>query len=333
MIDVDLINPDEIKDLKDCETLMILSPEKVVAELKENLNLDISYFGGVFPGVIYKKNRYDDKIVAVRFQEKLKIFRDSEMPENVTGSLIVFVDGLYPQVEDILERVYFNYGSISYIGGGAGSLTLKEIDCLFDNRGFFKKGCLFANLKKKIKLAVRHGWSDTGTTFIATKTNGRVIVELDWKPAFEVYKEHLEKRGENISEENFFEVAKAYPFGVSKIEGEHIIRDPLSTKNGTILCAGKVRQNSVLSLMKGDKDKLIEAARKCSETVESDRVFVADCVSRVLYLGDDFKKELKAIDRECFGPLTIGEVASSESFIEFHNKTIVVGDILWTKQS
>mgnify|MGYP000072193815 CR=1 FL=1 len=328
MIDVDLINPDEIKDLKDCETLMILSPEKVGVELKENLNyLSIPYFGGVFPGVIYRKNRYDDKIVVVRFQEKLKIFRDSEMPEHVTGSLIVFVDGLYPQAEDILERAYFNYGLISYIGGGAGSLTLKEIDCLFDNRGFFKKGCLFANVKKRIKLAVRHGWSETGTTFIATKTNGRVIMELDWKPAFEVYKEHLEKMGKIISEENFFEVAKAYPFGVSKMEGEFIIRDPLSTENGMILCAGKVRQNSVLSLMKGDKNKLIEAARKCSESIESDRVFVADCISRVLYLGYDFKKELKAIDRECFGPLTIGEVASSETFIEFHNKTIVVGDI------
>ena len=82
----------------------------------------------------------------------------------------------------------------------------------------------------------------------------------------------------------------------------------------------------VLSLMKEDKDKLIEAARKCSEAIESDRVFVADC-SRVLYLGDNFKKELKAIDLECFRPLTIGEVASSETFIEFHNKTIVVGNI------
>lgn len=207
-----------------------------------------------------------------------------------------------------------------------GSLS-KEIDRLFDNRGFFRRGCLFANLKKRIKIAVRHGWSETGTNFIATKTNGREIVELDWKPAFEVYKESLEKIGEEINEENFFEVAKAYPFGISKIEEEHVIRDPLSTENGRIVCAGKVQQNSVLSLMKGDKEKLIEAARRCSEIIESDRVFIADCISRVLYLEKDFKKELEAINRECFGPLTIGEVASSESFIEFHNKTIVVGEI------
>ncbi len=327
MFDVDLINPEEIRDLKDCETLMIISSEMSSDELKRNLDLRIPYFGGVFPEVIYKKRRCEDKIVAVRFYEKAKIFRDFEMPESVRGTLIIFADAFYTPIEDILEKAYFNYGSICYIGGGAGSLSFKEIDCLFDNRGFFKHGCIFANLEKRIDIAVKHGWVKTNINFIATKTKRREIIELDWEPAFEIYKKYLNEIGEDIDEENFFKIAKAHPFGISKIEGEEIIRDPLSTRNSRIICAGKVPQNSILTMMKGDKDKLISAAKKCSECINSDRAFVADCISRVLYLGRDFKKELQAIEKDCFGPLTIGEIATSEGFVEFHNKTIVLGGL------
>ncbi len=328
MLDVNLIDPEELKDLRDCETLMILSPEKLIDELKENLSINIPYFGGVFPGVIYEQKRYEDKIVAVRFYEKLKIFRDDKMPENADGTLIIFADSLYTPIEDILERTYFNYGAICYIGGGAGSLSFKQIDCLFDNRGFFRQGCIFANLKRCIDVAVKHGWKDTEQSLIATKTDGREIIELDWEQAFKAYRDSLNKMGVNIDEKNFFDVAKAYPFGISRIEGEHIIRDPLMLKDGRIVCAGKVPQNCLLTIMKGEKERLIEAAENCSRCVDADVVFVADCISRVLYLNKDFRKELRAIEKDCFGILTIGEIASSENFIEFHNKTIVVGGLV-----
>ncbi len=323
----ELINPGEIPELKDCRSLMLISPENCYDELKEGLeSLKVPYFGGVFPGVIYGDKKYENKVVAVRFSEKVRIFRDSEMPKDVKGTLFVFADGLCDKVEDILENAFVNYGyGVDYIGGGAGSLSFERIECLFDSKGFFKDGCLFANVKQEAEISVRHGWSPTEKTFIATKTDGRGIVQLDWRQAFDVYGDALADYGKHLDEENFFDIAKAYPFGLTRVEGEYIVRDPLFARDGKIVCAGRVPENSLLTLMRGSKKRLVDAARKCGEDISAEKVFVADCISRVLYLGGYFKRELKAINKDCFGPLTIGEVVSSGTFIEFYNKTLVLG--------
>lgn len=325
----ELIKPEEIPEMKDCEYLMLISAENCYSELEENVkNIKIPYFGGVFPEVIFGDRRYDDRVIAVRFSEKVRVFRDTEMPESVEGTLFIFVDGLYDKAEDILENAFMRYGQdVNYIGGGAGSLNFEKINCLFDTKGFFNQGCLFANIKYRVEIAVRHGWVETDKSFIATKTDGRKIIQLDWKQAFDVYSNALTSFGEHISKDNFFEVAKAYPFGLTKVGGENVVRDPLFVINGGIVCAGKVSENSFLTLMRGYKERLIEAAKKCGEEVSSDKVFIADCISRVLYLEEDFKKELKAINKDCFGPLTIGEIANSETFIEFYNKTLVLGGL------
>jgi hypothetical protein len=55
---------------------------------------------------------------------------------------------------------------------------------------------------------------------------------------------------------------------------------------------------------------------------------VIDCISRSLFLGTDFQRELAAIDDglPMVGALTLGEIANSgRDFLEFYNKTAVVG--------
>ncbi|MEI7446985.1 MAG: FIST C-terminal domain-containing protein, partial [Burkholderiales bacterium] len=57
-----------------------------------------------------------------------------------------------------------------------------------------------------------------------------------------------------------------------------------------------------------------------------------DCVSRVLFLGDAFDRELRSVVRDdvpTIGALTLGEIANAgRSFLEFHNKTAVVALML-----
>ena len=61
-------------------------------------------------------------------------------------------------------------------------------------------------------------------------------------------------------------------------------------------------------------------------------VILFDCISRAIYLGDDFADELKEIKRNIkpnknlFGALTLGEIANNgNEYIIFYNKSCVIG--------
>ena len=57
---------------------------------------------------------------------------------------------------------------------------------------------------------------------------------------------------------------------------------------------------------------------------------IINCISRVLFMEDDYEKELEILDptNSSFGACTFGEVANSgDSFLEIYNKTAVVGKI------
>jgi len=56
-----------------------------------------------------------------------------------------------------------------------------------------------------------------------------------------------------------------------------------------------------------------------------------DCISRVLFLGDNFQEEINAIlqyNQNLVGALSLGEIANtSKEYLEFYNKTSVVAVI------
>ncbi len=58
-----------------------------------------------------------------------------------------------------------------------------------------------------------------------------------------------------------------------------------------------------------------------------------DCISRVLFLEDSFVKEIDSVsniigDLPLVGALTLGEIANkSDTYIDFYNKTCVVGTL------
>lgn len=119
-----------------------------------------------------------------------------------------------------------------------------EWNCLFIGGEFFRDDVLFVALSERFDVAVRHGWQPTEHAFVATKTDGRRIIEIDWKPAFEEYSAVLREIGIEISRANFFDVAKAYPFGIAKVRGEDVVRDPLKIEGNDIICAGRVPNNA-----------------------------------------------------------------------------------------
>jgi len=330
----------------------------IPAFLREINNNAIKVVGGIFPAIIYKNKKCDTGVIVKRFVSQTTPFlikgldgNDFELPEfNVKQmheasskpTALVLVDGLTANTASFLKRLYHDLGNTTnYIGGGAGSLSLKQQECVFSNEGIFQDAAIVTILDWNADLGVNHGWKNVYGPLLVTKSDKNVIKELNWENPFDVYKNLIKQdSGMLITEENFFSVAKNYPFGISKEDSEFVVRDPISVNSeGELICVGEVSENTVLVLLKGEHKLLVEAAVKAAESaIVSNKNYksalIMDCISRTLFMEDDFVDELNgiqgALDKnnislDIEGALSLGEISSDgQGFLEFFNKTILV---------
>ncbi|MBU0679766.1 MAG: FIST C-terminal domain-containing protein [Verrucomicrobia bacterium] len=344
-----------------CVLVSEASKELVPEIISSLTDMNVPFFGGLFPGVLYMGKKLETGAVLVSLPMVIppRVVRhgdeDSfdflEVEEGLAGSgnanvtALVLVDGLSPNISSILEELFNRLGNtVHYLGGGAGSLSLKQQPCLFTaDEGFFQDAAIVAFVDLPSRLGVRHGWNRLVGPFVATRTSKNVIKELNWKNAFDVYASAVGADAKSdLTKDNFFDIAKCYPFGMIHEGTEDVVRDPVAvTEDGFLVCVGDVPENSILHILKGTPATLVQAAGQAAEDavtpVDSRCLFVmvADCISRAIFLGEDFGEELKAVrchtedvleGRTCGGMLTIGEISShGEGLIEFFNKTVVVG--------
>ncbi|NRB60285.1 MAG: FIST C-terminal domain-containing protein [Winogradskyella sp.] len=326
-----------------------------VEGLIQELNKEgIAFMGGIFPKVIHGNKIFEKGIVANTLHNIEKLFvirgisyKNYRIPpidfKDRDYSLFTYVDGLTSNISHFLNRLYLNYGmETTYFGGGAGSLSLEQKPCVFNNEGLFEDAAVVGVMRMTSRIGVKHGWKKVDGPFIVTKADGNIIKEINWKNPFEVYRSVVEKHSKRkFNEHNFFDLAKGYPFGLVKKEGECIVRDPLMVnESGELICVGEVENNAVVDILNGNKESLINAAKsaaaECIYQSENPRkAIIIDCISRILFLEKHFDEELNAItklikdqypDVSIGGALTIGEISSyGEGFLELYNKTTVVG--------
>ncbi|MEO0898387.1 MAG: FIST C-terminal domain-containing protein [Bacteroidota bacterium] len=345
---------------EDQHTCMIFLAENDmpdVGQLMSALNeKGIRFFGGIFPGIIFDTDKKNEGAVLFSIPSTASIhlvtgleqdnFDLGHLPVPQTShkeTALILVDGLTAHIADFLIQLHNLFGhKVDFFGGGAGSLSLQQMPCLFDNKGIYQDAALVAFIPSEIKLGVRHGWKKIMGPLIATKTHKNIIVELNWQNAFEVYKEVVEADSkEKFNGDNFFDIAKGYPFGIYKEGEEDIVRDPITVNDkGELTCVGEVPENTVLNILKGEPENLIHsAALATSDSLaqlqgKKATPILIDCISRVLFLEDRFSEELQAMKDSLThlegeipqGALTLGEISSyGEGFVDFFNKTFVLG--------
>jgi len=356
---------DEVSSSKTSEGLMILScdangfvPGDIDAILK---NVSIPLFGGIFPAVIHDGELLEkgsivvgmSGLVQTKFVPELsneaidyEVFLDDEHAASRSGrTMLVFVDGFSKRITTFIESLFNVFGlHINYVGGGAGSLSMEPKPCLLTNSGMVGDGAVIAIFDLESGVGVAHGWKLLKGPFQVTGSDRNVIVTLDWKPAFDIYREVVETHtGIEFTDNNFFELAKAHPFGISRMESEQIVRDPIRVgADRSLVCVGEVPEGSFVSILRGDEASIVDAAGKAlalgrrafPPQREVGLYLFMDCISRVLFLGDGFQKELNELsgrEHPLVGACTIGEIANcGTEYLEFYNKTAVVA-ILETK--
>ncbi len=314
-------------------------------------------FGGIFPQVVFESKNYDSGLLLIGLTEEVEIKiienlscpttdfetqHDFKIVDDGYKTMLVFVDGFSKRIGSFIESLFNIYGiELNFIGGGAGSLTMIQKPCIFTNNGLLKDAAVMAVLKSNSGIGVKHGWEVLAGPFKVSHSEGNTILKLENKSAFDIYKQVIEDDlGKAFDCDNFFEIAKAYPFGISKIGTEKIVRDPiLKQDDGSLVCVGEVPQNAFVHILKGKPENLVRASHSAYEEAKANLkssnstgdIFLIDCISRVLFLENDFSKELAAIggsEKFAFGALTLGEIANSgKDYLEFYNKTAVVAII------
>jgi len=253
-----------------------------------------------------------------------------------------FTDALAPNKTSMIDLVYDAWGPFAnYVGGGAGSLSFKPFPCIFHGHHVCENAAVIGVMDAAIKVGVAHGWTPVSEPIKVTGIDGNSVVSLNWEPAFDVYSKQIKHHsGLDLTSENFFDVAKTYPLGLERLDSEKIIRDPYATENGLLHIVDHVPEGEYIRIMNGDIESLLEGAKIALASSDSDLVheateqFCVDCISRVLYMQDEFERELALLNgnKPMNGVLSIGEIANSgENVLELFNKTVVVAK--WKKIS
>jgi hypothetical protein len=352
-------------ETKVSDVILIMLGENAKLDVREVISAlnreNIVFYGGVFPAVVSGDQSNEEGAIIIILPSLAKPLLitglrsgNIEFPDftEISGALdkqytaLVFVDGLAANIALFLQGLFSSLGnSVHYVGGGAGSLTLKQQPCLFTNDGFVQDAAIVAFVKLRSSLAVRHGWEKIMGPLVATKTDKNVVMELNWENAFEVYRRTVEEAsGKKLTLGNFFDIAKGYPFGMLTEGEEDVVRDPIMVnERGELVCVGEIPENAVLNILEGEDSSLLQAAdraaEECLQNLGSGNVrvhLVFDCISRTLFLKN-FSKELKLIQKQItsrsagnipVGALTIGEISSyGQKYLEFFNKTVVIGTL------
>jgi hypothetical protein len=194
---------------------------------------------------------------------------------------------------------------------------------------------LYSNVKLAFDL--QHGFNPTDKTVLVTDSEENVVKKFNNELAIDAYsklvgttKEELMKGmgflklGEKVpktmaeitqklgmkpekmmKDMPFFNFIVQNPFGIPDISGKYYTKVPKGiTKEGYFEFYSRIPKNIPLTLMQVNKEKTINSAATAIENCkkelgeEPSAILIFECAGRLVYLGEDTKKELESIKKE-----------------------------------
>ena len=256
------------------------------------------------------------------------------------ATLLLLFDAMYPRIASLLDELYLRLGNrVAYVGANAGSETFRPTPCLFDRTRIASGGVISLLLNGHPGAVLEHGYDVPRTMATASATEGNRIITIDWRPAFEVYREVARKQyGVEMDRENFYRYGVRFPFGIVRGDGEVVVRIPVALEaDGSLFCVGEVPANSLLTLLRAPAvdskltvDTLLSGLAERGGPNGRDLVLFY-CAGRRLYLGDEAARaeladfSARSGARRVAGALSLGEIGSPEpaAYPAFHNATLL----------
>jgi methyl-accepting chemotaxis protein len=255
---------------------------------------------------------------------------------------IVLLDPFAGHGEEAALLVAAALGDVPLVGGAAGDdLAMQKTHVALGGRESHDAivvATIFS--KDPLGVGVCHGHQPLSKPMTATRVDGSVVLEIDGRPAWDVWREATADRAKALgltAEESPGAYLLRFEAGL-RVGHEYKVRAPLAPKpGGGILFATPLLEGTVFSIMESDPSAQIEsavsaarAARQAMGGGEVAGALVFDCICRKLILGERYAVALHDISRELGGAPhagfeTYGEVAmNSGDMSGFHNTATVV---------
>lgn len=261
------------------------------------------------------------------------------------ATLFLVFDAMFPRIASLLDELYLRLGNrVSYVGANAGSETFRPSPCLFDGGRIAGGGVVALVLNGHRGAVLEHGYGVPPRMITASSTEGNRVMTIDWRPAFEVYRQVArDQYGVEVDRENFYRYGVRFPFGIVRGDGEVVVRIPVALEeDGSLFCVGEVPANAILTLLRAPEvdsrltvDTLLQGLAERGGPLAGRTLLLFYCAGRRLYLGDeaarrelvDFKTRSGAA--RVAGAVSLGELGSPQpsAYPAFHNATLLAS--LW----
>ena len=180
------------------------------------------------------------------------------------------------------------------------------------------------------------GWTEFGAERLVTRSEGKVVHEIDGQPALALYKRYLGDLASTLPASGM-----RFPLSIVTQEGGHTLTRTLLAVDGaaqSLNFAGDVGQGSRCRLMRTNLDRLVESADEAAGELHREGgglAVVFSCVGRRMVLGQLAEEELEATQRR-LGPgvrlagfYSYGEIAPLRGLVscDLHNQTMCLTTI------
>ena len=250
--------------------------------------------------------------------------------------LLLFIDPNSGDEAAAVDGAYsITGGAVPLAGGGANGL---QPALIADGRAAGDAVVAVAlSSPEPVAVGVAHGCRPTAEPSIATRTDGRVLLELDGRPAEDVYLEGFGCQDRMLDDVAFEAFAVLHPLGQPELRGQLRLRHVHGrAPGGGLACATPIPPNAAIWFTEQTPETIVESAQSAvMETLEqlpgAPRAgLVFDCAARRKALGDSVGDETAAL-RAAFGELapiaglyTRGEVGRVRGAKGDRNHAIVV---------
>lgn len=189
----------------------------------------------------------------------------------------------------------------------------------------------------KISHGSNGGWDSFGVERLVTKSQGKVLYEIDGQPALDLYKSYLGDKANDLPSSGLL-----FPLSVRNTYNQNpVVRTILGIDEEakSLIFTAHIPENSYVRLMKANVDRLIDGAKQSAkqtinetEVVSAEFALLISCFGRRLVLKQLSEEELDAVN-EVLGENVIssgfysyGELAPFKRFApcSLHNQTMTI---------